>query len=377
MLLPKLQLNMKYLFLLLFASFMLALPTALMAEVEENHPNLYEPVCSKDTTALLPYDPVSITPSEVYGVSIDTTSKVVLPSDFTCQESDPNLSTECVTYSSVFANEPISSGCTSVYLSFFDICGEIGIGPARIDYVEIDITYPSAGDLIIELISPDGQRFILSEFNGSSGDNYTNTRFEDGFPSINTASAPFTGTFQPEGGSFNSGLSGASIVGTWELSICNPNGGDTGQLNSYALRFCGYNDTEPPAISCPSDQMGSFDSHCQFSIPDYRSLATVSDVIDPNPIIIQSPSPGTQINADGGNFNQPITITAVDDCGNSNQCTFEVNVNDTESPIPDEAENTGWAEAAKALASDGTGGDLFGYSVAVSGDWCGACMFDR
>ena len=89
--------------------------------------------------------------------------------------------------------------------------GPIGAGQSfLIDNVTIDITHTFDGDLDITLISPSGTTLDLSSDNGGAGDNYTNTVFSDSgtmtaqFP----ATAPFTGTFLPEGGLFNTVFAG-------------------------------------------------------------------------------------------------------------------------------------------------------------------------
>ena len=72
----------------------------------------------------------------------------------------------------------------------------------EISNVTIDISHTWDGDLSINLVSPSGASLNLSQFNGGSLNNYTNTVFVDGAPSITTGSAPFTGQFSPEGGTF-------------------------------------------------------------------------------------------------------------------------------------------------------------------------------
>ena len=85
--------------------------------------------------------------------------------------------------------------------SFTATMGESGlVGPDwEISNVTIDISHTWDGDLSINLVSPSGASLNLSQFNGGSLNNYTNTVFVDGAPSITTGSAPFTGQFSPEG----------------------------------------------------------------------------------------------------------------------------------------------------------------------------------
>lgn len=123
--------------------------------------------------------------------------------------------------------------------------------------LRINLTHTWDADLDIFLRAPNGDVIELSTDNGSSGDDYTNTVFQDGFPSITTGTPPFTGTFSPEGtiytytcgaslttnratlGAFPPGLNG-----TWELVIFDDAGGDTGQMLDWDITFTG-----PPTFS--------------------------------------------------------------------------------------------------------------------------------
>ena len=107
----------------------------------------------------------------------------------------------------------------------------------EIDNVTINLTHTWDSDLEIDLISPDGTVWDLSSDNGGSGDNYTNTVFMDGNPSITTGAVPFTGTFEAEQGPFAVGFDGDTADGNWTLSICDDAGGDSGTLLSFTITF--------------------------------------------------------------------------------------------------------------------------------------------
>ncbi|MGB1247168.1 MAG: proprotein convertase P-domain-containing protein, partial [Flavobacteriaceae bacterium] len=111
----------------------------------------------------------------------------------------------------------------------------------EISNVTIDISHTWDGDLSINLVSPSGTTLVLSEFNGSLNDNYTNTVFVDGATPITSGSAPFTGEFAPEGGTFADTFAGEDVNGTWSLAICDGAGGDVGTVNSWSITF--YNGT--------------------------------------------------------------------------------------------------------------------------------------
>ncbi len=117
-----------------------------------------------------------------------------------------------------------------------------------IDTLELDITHSFVGDLDITLTSPEGTTLILSNENGGSGNNYTDTVFQDGGDPINASSAPFTGVFEPQGGTFEAAFTGQEISGDWTLTITDVfSSSEMGMLNLYCINFTSF------AIICPED----------------------------------------------------------------------------------------------------------------------------
>ncbi len=84
-------------------------------------------------------------------------------------------------------------------------------------------------------------------------------------------------------------------------------------------------DTEAPSITCPVDQ----ELNCNVTIvPDFTSLVSSTDNLDPNPTITQDPVVGSAF-VDG----MQITFTATDASGNDNSCSIIVTTStDTEAP---------------------------------------------
>ena len=100
--------------------------------------------------------------------------------------------------------------------------------------ITLDITHSWDDDLDITLIHPDGTRIELSTDNGGSNDHYTNTAFDQqAATSITSGSAPFTGTFRPEGNLDS--LNGKTATGNWTLEIHDDANNDGGSLNSWSL----------------------------------------------------------------------------------------------------------------------------------------------
>ncbi|GAA3583774.1 LamG-like jellyroll fold domain-containing protein [Snuella lapsa] len=87
-------------------------------------------------------------------------------------------------------------------------------------------------------------------------------------------------------------------------------------------------DDENPSISCPGDQNVNFDTNCQFTLADYTSMATTSDNCDSDVSVTQSPAPGSLLSA-----STQITLTATDDSGRTNFCTFNVVPSDNIAPV--------------------------------------------
>lgn len=100
--------------------------------------------------------------------------------------------------------------------------------------VTVNITHPWVGDLNIFLVHPDGTRIELATNVGDAGDNFVNTVFDDEAATlISAGSAPFTGSFRPEGSL--AGMDGRAVNGTWRLELQDVGAQDVGQLNNWTL----------------------------------------------------------------------------------------------------------------------------------------------
>jgi subtilisin-like proprotein convertase family protein len=110
--------------------------------------------------------------------------------------------------------------------------------------VHVNVTHTWDSDLVMQLVSPDGQTAVtLVNRRGSSGDNFTNTVLDDeAGTSISTGSAPFSGSFRPE--TPLSALDGLPINGTWQLRVFDQAPLDVGTVTGFQL------DIVPEAYEC-------------------------------------------------------------------------------------------------------------------------------
>jgi subtilisin-like proprotein convertase family protein len=97
------------------------------------------------------------------------------------------------------------------------------------------IIHGYVSDLKIELVAPDQTTVLLVDRRGGDGDDFVDTVFtsDPKAPSITTASAPFTGTYRPEGDL--GALVGKAQKGTWKLRVSDEGPGDIGSLQAWGL----------------------------------------------------------------------------------------------------------------------------------------------
>jgi subtilisin-like proprotein convertase family protein len=127
-------------------------------------------------------------------------------------------------------------------------------GPVNHVTVGININHSYDGDLTAFLVSPSGVRVQLLDRFGGSGNNFTNTLFDDFAATyIGAGSAPFTGTFRPvDPLGLLTGLTGTDLNGTWTLEVHDNALNDTGSIANWSLTI---ESGEPYAIT---DSSGSY-----------------------------------------------------------------------------------------------------------------------
>ena len=100
--------------------------------------------------------------------------------------------------------------------------------------VLLNLTHTYDADVRATLIGPTGRRVELVSAAGGTGDNFTNTGFDDeAATAIAAGAAPFTGRFRPTGSLAD--LDGESPNGTWTLEVQDTDRYDTGTLRGWSL----------------------------------------------------------------------------------------------------------------------------------------------
>jgi subtilisin-like proprotein convertase family protein len=100
--------------------------------------------------------------------------------------------------------------------------------------VKLNINHESDGNLDIYLIAPDGARVeLFTDVGGISSDFVDTILDNEAAQSITDGSAPFTGSYRPEGNLAD--LYDKDINGSWTLEVTDDWGGNTGTLNSWSL----------------------------------------------------------------------------------------------------------------------------------------------
>jgi subtilisin family serine protease/subtilisin-like proprotein convertase family protein len=119
--------------------------------------------------------------------------------------------------------------------------------------VRVNITHGWNQDLDVFLIAPDGTRTELFTDVGGMSANFTNTILDDeATTSITAGSAPFTGTYLPEGNLTS--LEGKSVNGTWKLEVKDDERLITGTLIDWSIttRYTTASSSGPQAVVTPT-----------------------------------------------------------------------------------------------------------------------------
>jgi subtilisin-like proprotein convertase family protein len=130
------------------------------------------------------------------------------------------------------------------------------LGRVRDVNVQLRIRHTWSSDLQIALVAPNGDRVLLVDRAGGSGDDFTNTVFDDSVPiGIEDALPPFAGHFQPH--ESLSLFDGADAGGSWTLQIADKAALDGGRLEHWKLSIdtdCDCFQSEGPVVIDPGPE---------------------------------------------------------------------------------------------------------------------------
>ena len=120
----------------------------------------------------------------------------------------------------------------------------------------------------------------------------------------------------PPAGSLQNGITSVLITLT-----------DEGGNNATCITTLNPDDTEAPTINCPSPAPVNNGTSCDFTLPFYGSISSVLDNCA-DYTIMQTPTPGTVVQTGYTSIQLEVT----DAGGNSDICTFSLQVIETENP---------------------------------------------
>jgi subtilisin-like proprotein convertase family protein len=153
--------------------------------------------------------------------------------------------------------------------------------------VTVDIVHSWVGDLVIELIGPDGTTVRLADHPGgpdNSGDNFAGTTFDDDLgPNISAGAAPYTGPFRPQNDQL-SRFDGKSRRGTWTLRVRDLFAGDAGTLGGWGVTsqkaVCDIDTTAPDTSIASGPANPTTSTSAQFSLGSDDGGATFECSLD-------------------------------------------------------------------------------------------------
>jgi hypothetical protein len=106
---------------------------------------------------------------------------------------------------------------------------------------------------------------------------------------------------------------------------------NVGNINSCSFVITLKDQTNPVISTCPANMDVAVGASCSYAVADFTGLVTATDNCDTNVAITQSPSVGTILTGVG--TTQTVTLTATDNVGNINSCTFVITLKDQTNPV--------------------------------------------
>ncbi len=199
------------------------------------------PVIETVTSTVTPGNTINYTFNELADISAPGTyafqASTLLSND--SDNTNDNATKAVVNFScaseTVSPNSPIGPGAGVITSSIINFTDDFIVNDVN---VTVNLTHTWVGDIDIKLVGPDNSEVVLFDRHGGSGDNLTNTVFDDDASTdIASGAAPFTGTFSPDGSLAD--FNGLNSAGDWTLVITDNAGGDGGTLLDWSIQLCG------------------------------------------------------------------------------------------------------------------------------------------
>jgi subtilisin-like proprotein convertase family protein len=105
-----------------------------------------------------------------------------------------------------------------------------------IAHICMNITHTYDADLVIKIISPDGNLRTLIQNTGGSGNNFSGTCVGVDGTAFSNASAPYTGLFVPAS-DISSLNNGQNPNGIWKFIVSDQGNADTGSIHTVSIEF--------------------------------------------------------------------------------------------------------------------------------------------
>jgi len=268
--------------------------------------------------------PPSITCPATQTLALGANCSATLPNYTGLATTSDNCGIQGVTQSPVAGTSVFGTGTMTVTLTVTDINGNPN--SCTFTVTKVDNTPPS-------ITCPATQTLALGANCSATLPNYTGL-------ATTSDNCGIQGVTQ-------SPVAGTSVFGVGTMTVTLTVTDINGNPNSCTFSVTKV-DNISPSITCPATQTLALGANCSATLPNYTSLAVVSDNCGIKSVT-QLPAQGTNISGVGS---MTVTITATDDNGNPSSCTFMVNkVDNTPPTITTGSINSCYATVAAAEAA--------------------------